>query len=232
MTVMYRRAFLATAGAALAVGVAGCTGDDDGDGDAPTATETPADGVTPTDTPAGTEAPTETPGDDGPPLGEWIQGYDSFAMEMVANPADADEELVMEGRVHQGDMYWRMDYQGQTMESYTVDGDEYLVIEGTCFLDPGDQQQPYDPGETYDPGAWEDDVEAYDDLRPTGTETIDGEPMYVYQYSDEQGGEVTYYVSQDTGYIRRVTFETGRIDYHSWGDVEPIEPPDMTCQSF
>lgn len=238
---MRRRAFLAVSGAVVTVGVAGCTGDDGGDDDGTptaTATDTPGDGSTPTDAPTETpgddETPTETPdgNGDGPAFGEWIQGGDSFAIEMVSESPETDGEVTMQGRFHGGNSYWSMEFQGQTIESYTVDGDDYLVMGGTCFLNPGDQQQPYDPEDDYDPGGWDDDVEEYSGLTPDGTATIDGEEMYVYRLSDAGVDQITYYVSVESGYLRRVEFPGGHIDYHSWGEVDPIEAPDMECQSF
>lgn len=232
---MKRRRFLTVGAAAVTVGVAGCTGDDDDGGGDGGDDPTPTDTATPDDdpTPEPTDEPTDTPDDaDEPALGEAVTSASSFAIEMVMTSPDVDEELVMDGRVYEDDMYWRMDYQGETIESYTVDGDEYLVTGGICFLDPSGQQQPYDPEEEYDPDAWGEDVESNYQLTPAETTTLDGEEMYVYEFADQQGYQVTYYVSVASGHLRRVEFDTGYVNYHSWGEVDPIEPPDMECQSF
>jgi hypothetical protein len=63
------------------------------------------------------------------------------------------------------------------------------------------------------------------DLAPDRTETIDGEKMYVYATGQ---GEV--FISAQTGRPRRVVTPQGTLNYHSWGEVEPIQAPDMNCQ--
>jgi len=48
--------------------------------------------------------------------------------------------------------------------------------------------------------------------------------MLVYDLSQRESQ--TVYVNAETGRLRRVDF-----DYHSWGAVNEIQPPEMDCQS-
>ena len=53
--------------------------------------------------------------------------------------------------------------------------------------------------------------------------------MLVYDLSQRESQ--TVYVNAETGRLRRVDFNRGTIDYHSWGAVDEIQPPEMDCQS-
>lgn len=233
---MKRRTFLVGSGAALAVGVAGCTGDDGGDDgngdDTPTETSTPDGSPDGTESPAPTETdqPTATdePGD-GPTFGEAIQPATSFAFSGEFEDPNMGEQGTMEGRFHEEDSYMSFTFGGQSSEMYTVDGVTYLVSDGRCFEDPAPDMQPEDPGQ--DPGGWDEDAENNADLQPDGTTTVNGEQAYHWTLADVDD-EITYYVSVASGQLLRIEFPTGSIDYHSWGTADPIAPPDMECTSF
>lgn len=44
------------------------------------------------------------------------------------------------------------------------------------------------------------------------------------------GGQPTYYVDVETGYLRRVETGTAVVEYGSWGAVQPVTAPDRECQ--
>ncbi len=233
---MKRRTFLVGSGAALTVGVAGCTGDDGGDdgngGDTPTETSTPDDSPGATETPTATETdqPTATdePGD-GPAFGDAVQPATSFAFSGEFEDSTMEGQGTMEGRFHDENSYMAFTFEDQTVEMYNVDGTSYMVSGGQCFENPSQDAQPDDPGQ--DPGEWDEDVADYSDLQPDGTTTVNGEQAY-YWSLDQTGEEVTYYVSVSSGQLLRIELPTGYINYHSWGTADPIEPPDMECTSF
>lgn len=148
---------------------------------------------------------------------------------MEGTVESADGETQFRGQFSGGDSYWRIEQaDGTVVEQYVVDGDQYLVTDGRCIVGYG--------GDTGVDGMGADRVEEdateQPDLTPVGRETIDGEEVRVYEISADDGEALTYYVSVDTGYPRRVESESGTFDFHSWGDVEPIESPDMDCREM
>jgi hypothetical protein len=55
--------------------------------------------------------------------------------------------------------------------------------------------------------------------------------VYVFEVTGEDvEGVLTFYVSAETGYLRRVEGAWGTATFHSWGETEPISKPDMDCQ--
>ncbi|MFW6447995.1 MAG: hypothetical protein ACOC0X_00480 [Halobacteriota archaeon] len=231
---MHRRTFLAVGGATLAAAVAGCTGDGDddgnGNGDDPTPTETETETPEPTETPTETETPepteTDEPNGDGPAFGDAVDATTSMAFTGEFSDSEEDVEGTIEGRFHDGNSYMAYTFEGETFEMYFVDDTSYMVSEGECFENPLPEMQPEDPGQ--DPDEWESDIEEYSDLTPDGTTTIDDEEAYYWEI-DEGDSQVTYYVRVSDGRLLRIEFAQGYIDYHSWGSVDPIEPPDMEC---
>lgn len=174
---------------------------------------------------------TETDGSDEPAsFREAVRYEESFAMtgtfQQDGQPAEA------EGRFNGGNFYMRFEQDGQVVESYWVDGDHYLVADGQCFLNPGRGGV----SGAFDPESVREDPEDLPEVTAEGTTTIDGETMYVYEFASEAAAgvenEATYYVSAETGYLRRVEGEFGTIDYGSWGSAAPVEAPDMDCESY
>jgi hypothetical protein len=53
-----------------------------------------------------------------------------------------------------------------------------------------------------------------------------------YPGTDGESGETTYYVSAETGYPVRFESPDSDIRFHSYGDVDPVEAPDMDCQEI
>lgn len=111
---------------------------------------------------------------------------------------------------------------------YVVDGDEYHVTQGQCFVG----RQPVVQGGRPDPSQYEDpqgDV----GMAPVRTDTIDGTEVYVYEISVSGHQEsITYYVETGTGYPRHIAHSTGTMSFHSWGAVDPVEKLEMGCQEL
>lgn len=234
-----RRHVLVGVGAAGALALAGCL---DGGAEDPddAGAGTGDDGAGTTETSMGAETdPTGTETDvTGADADETLERFqqvvraeDAFAMSGTFTAENATVD--MEGRFDGTNMYLRIEQDGQVFESYRVDGDHYLVSGGRCFTDP---QQSVEPSGV-DPENVPERTGELPDVRPVGRTTIDGEAMLVYEFDASEAAagteqDVTYYVSADTGYLRRVEGEFGVLDYHSWGDVAAISPPDMDCESY
>lgn len=227
---MNRRRFLLAVGSAGSVAVAGCIegGDDSGDDSSGDGSSSSSGDGSSGD---GSSDDGSSSSDDGmgSASGE-IDYEESFVMEF------SNEESGMQGvssitvRVNGQNSYMTFDGP-QEIEFYYVDGDSYTVMGGQCFQ--GQQSQVQSPDAVPEPGEdWNPTAGLATD--PDGRETIDGEEMLVYSYSGEgevyQGADVTAYVSAETEYLRRVEAESWAVDYHTWGEVEPIEAPDMECQ--
>lgn len=230
---MKRRTFVLTAGSAGALAVAGCSGnDDDSSADGSSADDgTTDDGTTDGGTTAdsgtdddGTDEDSE-PTDDGdddpqgePLLAESFQWQDSFVAELRL---DREQLGTITIRTNGGNYHQTIETQRGTFEIYNVDDTVYVLQGGSCLRNP-DRGIP-EPESGIDPQDESDIVGDQPDLSPAGRDTIDGEAVYVYEFTDE---DVTLYVSVQAGTIRRVEFPEGRIDYHSWGEVDPIELPE------
>lgn len=252
---MKRRRFVLSAAAALPL--AGCgAGEGPSDGEEATETGTPAD--TPSEDGAGASTPTddgsgdddagegttegqggETTEDGGVELGDVMRFESSYAMEITLTDTENGQKRVITARYHDSDSYTRMEADGRTVESYSVDGDAYTVFpdEGRCLKNAGGGQgQAPNQRSQVDPERYESGAEANPEIRAAGRTTVDGEEMYVFVLPADEAADydedVTYYVSVETGYLRRVEFADGVVDYHSWGEVDPIEPPEMECESY
>jgi hypothetical protein len=232
-----RRRFLIAAGAGPAGLLTGCIdGGGDGNGEQ-NGTEDEAEGTESGDGGEGTddgEDVTESGGDtdtdeESVSFGEVysVSTGNEFAFEAELK----DEESTTTGRHYQGDTYVRFETEQGTGEYYEVDDNQYLiwVDEGMCIKNPGSEMSPSEEESEVDTDEYESDVQEYASLSPSGTTTIDGEEMYIFEPPEE---EATYYVSVNSGYLRRVETSRRVVDLHSWGDVEPIETPDMECQDM
>lgn len=105
------------------------------------------------------------------------------------------------------------------METYFVDGTAYEIVGGQCTVRDRPQNE-FEVFETEPPD--DDDI---DEIVSDGTTTVDDEEVYVFP-----DGSETLYVSTVTGYLVRVEFDDGHADFHSWGEVGPIRPPEMDCR--
>ncbi|QSG12086.1 Uncharacterized protein HSBGL_1670 [Halapricum desulfuricans] len=235
---MDRREFILGGVWVGAVAVAGCSGGGD-DGTTTDESSPTTDGDTTTDDRGETTTNGETTTDDN---GETTTTEERpevvfgnlYATETnyVAEVEVDDPGVTMEVRYYGENWYQRYeDAEGNIIELYRVDGDDYAVIDGErCFRNPGASLTPDSDVDS--------DAETYGskpdvDLEPSGTDEIDGETVYVFEVTGpDVEGELTFYVSASTGYLRRIEAEWGVIVFHSWGDVEPITRPDMECQDF
>jgi hypothetical protein len=231
---MERRTFLSSVAVAGGIGLAGCSSDggeddaDDGSGSGDDGSTD--DGGGSTDDGSADDS-TDDGSDDGtgqepPTLGEVFQWGESFVAEMTLEGQTVGQVTI---RSNGGNYRQTLETEDGTFEIYSVDGDTYLVQGGSCILNPGGQVP--EPDDSINPRDEDAVTSGQYDISPAGRGTIDGEEMYRYEYSSE-GETVTLYVSVQTGYLRRVEFDQGTIDYHSWGEVDPIEPPDMECQDL
>lgn len=219
-----RRRVLQAIGATGVVALAGCLGDESGSGGAsgdPNGDESGANG--------GNEG-----GETGALFGQSARFADSYAFEMRS--LETGETLGWSGRVDGEDSYMRMEEDSGVMEFYSVGDEAYFVQDGGCFVTSPGEEERIEEAEEPDIGAHEGEAEAHPELEAVGRDTIDGEEVYVFELSASEATEhddaVTYYVSVETGYLRRVEDGTTVMDFHSWGDVDPIEPPDMECMEM
>ena len=215
--------------------------DDDSDGDVDDETDDDGDDGDTDDTDTDDTDDTDTDdtddADDGEQVrfGDVVQFTDSYAFEMVSGEAGV---AAWSGRVHGGNSYMRIEDESEVMEMYTVDEVTYIVQGGECFqLSPEelDEMDEFDDDRAEEPDVdtHEDEIGAHPELEPVGRDEIDGEEVYVFELQAEEVEEydtaVTYYVSIETGYLRRIRTGEFVLDFHSWGKADPIEPPDMEC---
>lgn len=249
-----RRRFLAVVGGMSVL--AGCAGDEEGGPGNETGSETDDEEGQADDTAGGSEEDGEDTGgeegdgedtggngetegddDDGnAQFGEITQFADSYAFE--GESSEEGETFLWSGRVHEGRSYMRMEENGEVMEMYFVGEETYVVQGGECsVMSSGDFEglEEERAGDLDLEGHEEEAVE-HPELEAVGRDTIDGEAVHVFELSADEAAEhdvdVTYYVSVETGYLRRVEYESAVMDFHSWGSVDPIEPPDMECMDM
>ena len=123
--------------------------------------------------------------------------------------------------VHEEDFY--LDEETSGVERYAVGDSIYIVHRGGCDVedrgDPNEMNDAYVPAEPARGHSLED-------VPVSHSTTVDGEEVYVIE-PDEI---TTMYVSVETGY--RVRMESGPstvAEFHSWGETDPIEPPEEDC---
>ena len=223
-----RRRTLITTGAAVGVSLlAGCGGDGTPSG---TGTDPPTEA--PADTPATTAAGEN--GDGAAQFGDLYRMQENYAAEVTFSEQESGVSGTATIRYHGEDYYQRIepDDTEDVYELYHVDGTDYVVInEETCIKNPGPSMEPEESSVDTEADTYVEKPDA--GLTARGTTTIDGMEVYVFEVTGEDvEGTLTLYVSVSTGYLRRVESDWGRIDFHSWGEVEPITPPDMECQEF
>ncbi|WP_336364404.1 hypothetical protein [Halalkalicoccus salilacus] len=166
-------------------------------------------------------------------FGQSARFADSYAYEMRS--LETGEPSGWSGRVDGEDSYMRMEDEGGVMEIYSIDDETYVIQDGGCFLVRSGEFEGTEGEDVDEPDveAHEEEAAAHPELEAVGRDTIDGEEVYVFELSASEAAEhddaVTYYVSVETGYLRRMESEDTAVDFHSWGNVDPIEPPEMEC---
>lgn len=183
----------------------------------PTATGTMAGARTPTPTP-NASGPPETDESDDPLLENLLQSPDKYRYRVETNTEQGT--YVQVGRWYEEDYYGRVESgsAGQQVEVYRIDGEVVTVFDGQCM--EMDSQQIQNPENATDEGSQNLSV------RPVGTDTIEGESVYVYEVETGQRiGTVTYYVETETGYPRKMEFMQTTIEYWDFGNVDPVESP-------
>ncbi|MCU4926021.1 hypothetical protein OB905_08485 [Halobacteria archaeon AArc-dxtr1] len=148
-------------------------------------------------------------------FGDVIDYESSFVADLALSspePATGFQE------VHDGNYYVYID-GSEEIEMYGVGGDLYTVVMGYCDLESRDPEEAQ-----YVPVDLARDDE-YASLSAAGTTTVRGEEVYVFEH------HITVeYLSTTTGYPVRSEWPNSRADFHSWGEVDPITPPDMPCE--
>ncbi|WP_254838201.1 hypothetical protein [Natronomonas marina] len=146
---------------------------------------------------------------------------DTYAV-TVRNAADGTTTLA--GRFRGEDRY--LDFEGdESVETYLVDGDGYVVVDGACTVYPDLDAGLRSVGSVESPETGDAEPE----LTVTGTDEIDGTETLVLERDDADGGP-TYYVDRETRRLRRVETDASVVDYREWGAVDRIEPPDADCR--
>lgn len=209
-----RRQFLKTISLPpVAVALAGCPLGGSSDGEATTGTFTPPD----------------LSEGDSTRFEETIRFGDAYAMVLERTGEDGTE-IAVSGRFQGADHHLEIDLADSTTETYVVDGDTYFVADGTCTRYPGVASVPGDVGAV---GVVPEDPSDYPELTFRGSVTRAGEEFLqlVLPADALEGFEdpLTYYVDPTTYYLRRLETAAVAVDYHSWGEVDPIEPPAMDC---
>ncbi|MEF8776701.1 MAG: hypothetical protein V5A43_09410 [Haloarculaceae archaeon] len=195
------------------------TGGETGDGGGSTPTETTE--WTPTDS------------QDVPTLGSldvpFVNNY-RYRMDFSNyNPQPVD--MILEGEWHAGDYHNTVDYDQIHGDFYYVGGTIAYQTEGHCasFSDSSQVSIPdVDSEQWADTTDTEEQVSDWADIQASGQTTIDGEQLWVFEIgAGERGNQYayTYYVSAESGYIRRIESQGLVANYWDWGNVGPISLP-------
>ncbi|MEF8776867.1 MAG: hypothetical protein V5A43_10260 [Haloarculaceae archaeon] len=139
-------------------------------------------------------------------------------------------DFAVSGRFHGTDHHLVVDQGDHRTESIVVDGDSYFVAEGSCTRYHGVASGPVDAGTA---GDVAEDPSDYPELTYRGSVSRSGEDLHelVLPANALEGYDdpLTYYVDSTTYYLRRLETAAVTVDYHSWGEVDSIEPPAMDC---
>lgn len=154
----------------------------------------------------------------------------SYGVEMAVRAADGPTTTTI-GRFHGRDHYLRHDRDGNVIESALVDGDGY-VVDGECVTHPDLTDGIEGPRD----GVAERRRDGVSDpeLTVTGTTSIDDREAYVLALPagsvEGHASDLTYYVDAETRYLRRLETAATVVEYHSWGDVDPIDLAELGCE--
>ncbi|MFP8958482.1 hypothetical protein ACLI4Y_17350 [Natrialbaceae archaeon A-CW3] len=150
-------------------------------------------------------------------FGDVIDYESSFVADLTLVATEMPGPAEGYQRVHGDDFHVYIE-ETEEIEMYGVDGDLYTIVMGHCSLESRDPEQGQYVPVDQSPG------DEYVSLAAVGTTTVNGEEVYVFEHH-----ATVEYLSTTTGYPVRSEWATGRADFHSWGDVDPISPPDMPC---
>ena len=166
-------------------------------------------------------APTD---DDTVTFGDVIQLEESYAIEMSLDDEGTTGTLILTVDGANFSQEFVGESPDESFTVYSIDGDNFLVIEDMCYYEPGGDDEPDSPeAETF-----EEDIDH--NLESVGITEIDGHEMHQFEADDaELDTTVTYYVARETGYLRRVESVEFTVDFHSWGAVDSIERPELEC---
>lgn len=244
---MQRRRVLQVITVGATLGVAGCTGGggDGGNGDAATRSPSltpedgaggtgggsdgsaPSDEATATPTDEATATPTDEPTGNSaaPTLASLdIAFEDNYRFSVSGPQMDAPITGAFDGENYSS----VVTSEGETITTYVVEGETYFVADGTCTQVPGSEGTAggVNVESLADADTVEQDVTGSESasLRPSGTATIDGARMYVYELEDGDT-TATYYIGVESRRLRRVESQGTVIDYTDWGEVEPVTAP-------
>jgi hypothetical protein len=193
--------------------------DGDGDGGADSG-DGAGDGTTPTPT------ATPTPNASGPTTTERLPRMSGLlelenSYRFTAEFQGEEGTITQEGRWYETDFAVEITFQGQdgTLMMYNVGESEAYETGGECFSQ--------DVPETRDPGNWtEAEYLRNISVRPSRTTTIDGEEVSVYETESGQAsldGPFTYYVSAETGHLRKQESADATIEMYDWGHGESVD---------
>ena len=220
---MQRRRVLQAILAGTTLAVAGCSGagggDDSSNGNATTrSSSSPEAGASGTGNTSGGSAPTDgtTPtedaggGSDGPTLGNLDVAFEDNYRFSVSVPQMGEP---VTGAFDGENFYSVVSAEGDTVTTYVIEGENYIVADGFCTQVPnsGGAMGGVDVDSLADADTIEQEFgdSAAASIVPSGTATIDGERMYVYELVG-RGSTTTYYLG---------------VESQRLGRVEPITPP-------
>lgn len=201
----------------------GGSGDDGGTaGSGSTDTQTDSSGSTPTDSP-----PSQTT------LGAVQTQFETSYRYRVdfSGYEGGDVSMEMTGEWHEGDYHSQTVYQGMTVDMYQVGGQLYMEAGGQCTSVSGAGATPLPDVDTEEFAGTEDtqtNFEQWASLMPTGQQTIDGEAMWEFHVPAGEFGNpesITFFISVDSGYLRRLETQGVVAEYWDWGNVGPIQAP-------
>ncbi|MFA9426923.1 hypothetical protein [Natronorubrum sp. A-ect3] len=197
-----RRQFLQLAVVGTIGGFAGCL---DGSDDEPTDDE-------PTDDEPTDDEPTDDEPTSEPELRDVLNWESSYVMELAV-PLGSGTITV-----YDGDTYTAWTINGVEMEAYRIGTDEYIVVDEECFIPTGSSDE-----DIFEPERL---IDEFGSVTATKAEPIDGQDVYRFEVDDGY-----LYVRTDSGYPIRFESKdaSGATDFHSWGEPDPISPPDMDC---
>lgn len=239
------------AGGSLAV--AGCVGggDDDSGGENNTDTPTsetedddPEDDSTAEPPAEETDDSTEETDDEGDETGnETGDETDEESEEETTEPTLGELEVAFKsnyrfsvsvpqlgepvtGAFNDGNFYSVVAIDEDTLRTYIVDGQQYIVADRTCTPVPSSTTGGMDVSSLADADTVEEDLADPESasITPSGTTTIDGLQTYVYEF-ENQDASATYYIGVESQRLRRVETEGTTIDYTDWGAVDQITAP-------
>lgn len=232
---MNRRRYVKIAGTAGIAVLAGCVGEGDSESDGGQGGGGPdAGGGDSNDGSNSEDTDTGDGTDDGDGTsGGQAQLSESFVAEMRAPNSQTGEEMLITVRRSGENFQTTVDTEGETFEIYHVDDDTYQIVGSQCFKNPPDVEDPTPP-QIPEVDEHKEFVEELPETHDR-TDTIDGDEVHVYEIDENTALDFegyTLYVSVETRHVRRIEFEDWSIEYHSFGEVGSIEPPDMACQEI